>query len=84
MTLIAKNVIDNRKLWKTVKPTLSDKLISCEKITLVENEKIITDKKEIAKVINYFLNVIKTLNIRQTNHSDWNFENVTYPTLRLY
>ena len=84
MTLIAKNVIDNRKFWKTVKPTLSDKLISCEKITLVENEKIITDKKEIAKVINYFLNVIKTLNIRQTNHSDWNFENVTYPTLRLY
>ena len=84
MTLIAKNVIDNRKFWKTVKPTLSDKLISCEKITLVENEKIITDKKEIAKVINYFLNVIKTLNIPQTNHSEWNFENVTYPTLRLY
>lgn len=83
MTLIAKNVIDNQNFWKTVKPTLSDKLIICEKITLVENEKIITDKKEIAKVINYFLNVIKTLNIPQTN-SDWNFENVRYPTLRLY
>ena len=39
------NVIDYRKFWKTVKPMLSNKLISSDKITLVEGEKIITDAR---------------------------------------
>ena len=40
-TLNEKNVIDNWKFWKTVKPVLSNNLVSCEKIILVKNEKII-------------------------------------------
>ena len=39
------NVIDYRKFWKTVKPMLSNKLVSSDKITLVEGEKIITDAR---------------------------------------
>ena len=31
---------------------LSNKLVSSEKITLIENEKFLTDDKEIAKVLN--------------------------------
>ena len=34
---------------KTVKPMLPNKLVSGEKIILVENEKIITDDKEMVK-----------------------------------
>ena len=34
---------------KTVKPMLPNKLLSGEKIILVENEKIITDDKEMVK-----------------------------------
>ena len=45
------NVIDNQKFWKTVKPMLSNRFANSEKITLVDNEKIITSDKEIAKVI---------------------------------
>ena len=63
---------------------LSNRYFSSEKSTLVENEKIITDDKELAKVINdVFSNIIKTLNNPQINHSASNFENVREPTLTL-
>ena len=56
-----KNVIDNQKSLKTVKPILSNKFVNSEKITLVDNEKIITNDKEIAKVLNdFFSNIIET------------------------
>ena len=49
---------------------LSNKLLSGEKITLVENEKIITHDKEMAKILNdFFSNIIETLNIPQTEIS---------------
>ena len=78
-----KNVIDNRKFWKTVKPMLSNKFVNNEKITLVDNEKIITNDKEIAKVLNdFFSNIIKTLNIPKKDHTDSIVENVRDPTLK--
>ena len=47
-------------------PMLSNKFVNSEKITLVDNGKIITNEKEIAKVLNdIFSNIIKTLNIPQ-------------------
>ena len=56
-----KNVIDNQKSLKTVKPILPNKFVNSEKITLVDNEKIITNDKEIAKVLNdFFSNIIET------------------------
>ena len=54
-----KKNIDNQRFWKTVKPTLSNKFVNNEKITLVYNAKIITNDKEIAKVLNYFFSNIK-------------------------
>ena len=54
LNLNEKNVIDNQKFWKTVKPMLSNKFVNSEKITLVDNERIIISDKEIAKVLNDF------------------------------
>ena len=66
-----------------VKPLLSNKFVNCEKITLVYNEKIFTNHKEIAKVLNYFFsNLIKTLNIAEKNHTDSVIENVRDPFLK--
>ena len=57
-------LIDNRKFCKTVQPVLSNKLVSSEKIASVENEKIITDSKEIPKVLtDFFSNLVKSLNV---------------------
>ena len=82
-TLNETNVIVKQKLWKTMTPMLSNKLVNNEKITLVKNEKIITDDKEIEKVLNgFFSNVIKFLSVSQTNHSDSNFENARDPTFK--
>ena len=68
--------------WKTVKPMLSNKFINNEKITLVDNEKIITNGKDIAKVLNdFFSNIIKTLNIPKKDHTDSVVKNVRDPTL---
>ena len=59
-----KNVIDNRKLLKSVKPILSSTFVNNENITLVDNKKVITNDKEIAKVLNdFFSNIIKTASI---------------------
>ena len=48
-------IIDNRKFWKTVKPMLSNKFINSEKITLIDNEKVITNGKEIKSFTWLFL-----------------------------
>ena len=37
-----------------VSPMLSNKFINSEKSILVDNEKVITNDKEIAKFLNYF------------------------------
>ena len=61
---------------------LSNKFINNEKITLVDNEKIITNGKDIAKVLNDFSsNIIKTLNIPKKDHTDSVVKNVRDPTL---
>ena len=60
-----------KKFWRVVKPLLSNKIISNEKITIVEGDKIIRSDKETAKVLNeFFANVVTNLNIPQLNHID--------------
>ena len=44
-----KDVSDNKTFWKTVKPFLSDKIVSKEQILLVENEEIISGDSKIAE-----------------------------------
>ena len=64
---------------------LLNKFVNNEKITLVDNEKIIANDKETAKVLNvFFSNIIKTLNIPKKDHTDSIVENVRDPTLKLY
>ena len=59
-----KCVIDNKKFWKTVKPFLSDKTMVDDKITLVENDEIITDDLKIAETFNnFFSEIVPNLNI---------------------
>ena len=53
-----------RKIWKVVKPFLSNKIMSSEKITLVEGTKIL--KNETSVVLkNFFSTIIQNLKIPQ-------------------
>ena len=57
-----KNICDNTKFWKVLKPLSSNRIVSNEKITLVEGEEIIKTDQTNAKVLNsFFSNDIKNL-----------------------
>ena len=56
--LDTKVVTDNRAFRKTVEPLLSEKVTKHSKINLVEDEKIISRKDQIAKKFSeYFINI---------------------------
>ena len=78
-----KDVIDNKKFWKTVKPLFSDKVKSSEKITLVHEDKIITTDDENGKILNsFFSNVVKHLKIPEFKDIDFSAECIPHPALK--
>ena len=78
-----KNIYDNKTFWKTVKPMLSKKIKSNERITLIENDKIIKTEKGTAEVLNaFFSNIVQNLDIQQYNVDDPICENINDPLLK--
>ena len=64
------NYTDNKKFWNTVKPLLSNYSGGAQKITLIDDDKIISKDEEVAKILNNFLtNSVKSLNIAENNAS---------------
>ena len=64
-----KSINDNKKFWRIIKPNFANKN-KTQKIILVENNEIIKEDKEIAELFNnYFVNIVKDLNIPEINHS---------------
>ena len=61
-----KFVKDNKKFWKKISPLSSNKIKSKEKITLVENNEIISSDIEVANTFqNFFSSIVKNLNIQR-------------------
>ena len=55
-----KSYVDTRKFWELNKPFFLDKGMTNNKITLIENDKIISDNSEIAETFNtFFKNAVK-------------------------
>ena len=78
-----KNVTDNKKFWKTVKPYLSDKSVKCGKINLNENGELLKSESETAEVFNnFFSNIVKNLKIPEYKNLNTNIENVKDPVFR--
>ena len=62
---------DYRKFWGVVKPLLSNKVVYYERITLVEDDKIIENNKNTASILNeFFSNIISALGIPQYNETE--------------
>ena len=73
-------VTDNRKFWKTVKPALSDKCQSNNKIVLVEDDEIISDDTEVAEIFNsFFVTVEESLGIKENNDNISGTEGILDP-----
>ena len=74
-----KDVSDNKHFWRTVKPLLSDKIKSSDKITLVNGEEIINDDKENAEIlIRSFSNAVKNLKIPEYQEADPHGNNISH------
>ena len=57
--------MDNQTFWKLVKPNFSDKRLNSRRKTLLENNSIFIDDKDIAKTMNnFFINITKKLNLK--------------------
>ena len=60
-----KLLTDNKQFWKTIKPFFSDKHIISRKITLIENDEIISNDIQVAETMNdFFSNSVEKLNIK--------------------
>ena len=79
-----KQITDNKRFWKTVKPFLSNKVQSSERITLTdESDSLVTDCGKVATELNsFFSSVVKNLNIPSYEGCDPLSGNIFHPTLK--
>ena len=59
-----KNITDNKKFWKTMKPFFSEKGVFSKNITLVNKDSIISSDQEVCETLNnYFESAVDSLDI---------------------
>ena len=82
--LDVKDIADNKKFWKTVKPLFSDKSKSRRTKTLVEDVKIESNHKKIVYIFNnYFANVVTSFEVPEFDTIDQLSENISQPMLKV-
>ena len=78
-----KKITDNKRFWNTIKPLFSNGSGKSGKITLVENEEIITDDKDIAETFNnFFVDTVSSLDIQGNKALENNTDGITDPVLK--
>ena len=78
-----KDVADNKQFWRIIKPLLSDKVKSSDKITLVEGGEIINEDGKNAEILNtFFSNAVKNLKIPAYQDADPLANNISHPILK--
>ena len=79
-----KQITDSKRFWKTVKPFLSNKVQSSERINLTdENDSLVTDCGKVANQLNsFFSSVVKNLNIRNYEGCNPLSGNIDHATLK--
>ena len=83
INLDGKKICDSKTFSKIVKPMLSRKIKSTERITLIEHDEIIKTENGAAKVLNaFFSNIVQNLDIQQYNVDDPICENINEPLLK--
>ena len=71
-----KELNDNKKFWKKIKPLFSDKGLETNNIILKEKNELITNSSTLANLFNnYFINITSTLKLKQPPPK---FPSITY------
>ena len=78
-----KDIADNKQFWRTVKLLISDKSKSNEKITLVEDNRTISEDKDNAELLHsFFSNAVRNLKIPEFSDSNSLVENTPHPIFK--
>ena len=78
-----KKVTDNKTFWKTIKPFLSDKILSREKVTLIEEDEIIEGDLNTTQILNtFFSNIVSDLKIAEYANCDTISDNTNDPVIK--
>ena len=78
--LIISDITDNKKFWKTVKPSFSDKPRQSKKIVLVDNDDILSNGADIAETFNkFFVTTAESLSIREALRKPASAEGLSDP-----
>ena len=81
--LDVKNITDNKTFWKAVIPFLSNIVTSTQKITLTDNDKVVKNDNDTARVLNtFFSNIVSCLKIPDYNNCDPLAETIQEPVLK--
>ena len=76
--LNVKYITENKLFWKTVKPSFTDKTLKDERITLVENNKVVSDESKLVEIFGkYFGNIVQNLGIDGLTNISSDNETVT-------
>ena len=64
--LNVKDLSDNRKFWKIMKPYFSNKGLNSNKLLMKERGNLVSDEKEPATIMNnFFINITKDLKLKK-------------------
>ena len=67
-------VTDNKEFWKTIKPFLSEKVTTFPKISLIQNDDVISDELKVAKSFSsFFEDAVNSLGIKKDEQRNKNF-----------
>ena len=76
-----KDLNDNKKVWKKIKPFFSDKGLQTNNIVLKDKNRLVTDSSIFANIFNnYFINITNTLNLKHSMPKSKSFSDL----LKLY
>ena len=68
-----KDLSDNHKFWKTIKPCFSNKGLNSKKLLLKEKGNLVSDEKELATIMNnFFINITKNLEMKKDSKGKLN------------
>ena len=78
-----KKVTDDQTFWKTIKPSLSDKIVSREKLALIEEDEVVESDINTAQILNtFFSNIVSNLKIAQYANCDPISDNIKHPIIK--
>ena len=75
-------ITDNRKFWKYIKPSFSDKIATSSNLILYDNEDIISKENDVAEIFNsYFSNIVNTSDITDMGNYNAYADDISNPIL---